>query len=260
MKNLKNKNKIVKNSLGYDNDLFIFQDKNMFNYSVDTILLGNFIPVNKKTLNYLEIGTNNGALAIFLAKRSPKISIDAVEIQEKACKLAAINLEETNTKNQINIICEDFKKYAKKYAEQNGKKYDAIFCNPPFFKVNNFIMPSKSMPEKIIATHEIAITLEEIIELSSKIIKQKGYFSLVIPVERLVDAVFAFKKNNFEVKKMQFVLPRIHEKPRFCLMEARYGSNWGTHFLKNLYLYNEDKNNHEYKKDIKNLYRPLKEK
>nr|WP_318032961.1 hypothetical protein [Mycoplasmopsis cynos] len=49
----KNRN-IVKNSLGFDSDLYVFQDKNMFNYSVDTILLGNFIYLNHKIKMFLK--------------------------------------------------------------------------------------------------------------------------------------------------------------------------------------------------------------
>lgn len=81
-KNLENR-KLVKNSLGFDSDLFIYQDKEMFNYSVDTILLGNFIYLNSKIKSALEIGTNNGALSIFVAKRNSNLKIDAIEIQKK---------------------------------------------------------------------------------------------------------------------------------------------------------------------------------
>lgn len=60
---MKIKKSWVKNSLGYDNNLFIYQDKTMFNYSIDTILLANLATLNKKTKDVLEIGTNNGALS-----------------------------------------------------------------------------------------------------------------------------------------------------------------------------------------------------
>ncbi len=44
----KNQAKLVKNSLGFDSNLYVFQDKEMFNYSVDTIMLGNFAFLNHK--------------------------------------------------------------------------------------------------------------------------------------------------------------------------------------------------------------------
>lgn len=48
------KNEVVKNNLGYSGDLFVYQDKSMFNYSVDTILLGNFVSINRKVRNILK--------------------------------------------------------------------------------------------------------------------------------------------------------------------------------------------------------------
>lgn len=82
------KNEVVKNNLGYSGDLFVYQDKSMFNYSVDTILLGNFVSINRKVRNILEVGTNNGALSIFIAARDKRLNIDAIEIQSKAVELA----------------------------------------------------------------------------------------------------------------------------------------------------------------------------
>ncbi|SYV97022.1 DNA methylase, partial [Mycoplasmopsis edwardii] len=108
--NLKNR-KLEKNSLGFDSDLYIYQDKEMFNYSVDTILLGNFIYLNSKIKRTLEIGANNGALSIFVAARNKELKIDAVEIQEKAAELAIENVKLNNLQDQINIINQDFKEF-----------------------------------------------------------------------------------------------------------------------------------------------------
>nr|WP_318030612.1 hypothetical protein [Mycoplasmopsis bovis] len=72
----KNQAKLVKNSLGFDSNLYVFQDKEMFNYSVDTIMLGNFVFLNHKIKRMLEIGTNNGALSIFISERNKNLKIE----------------------------------------------------------------------------------------------------------------------------------------------------------------------------------------
>ena len=41
------KKNIVKNNLGYSGTLFVYQDKDAFNYSIDTILLGNFLLIEQ---------------------------------------------------------------------------------------------------------------------------------------------------------------------------------------------------------------------
>ncbi|AXE60927.1 tRNA (adenine37-N(6))-methyltransferase TrmN6 [[Mycoplasma] phocae] len=253
---------VVKNNLGYSGKLFVYQDKEMFNYSVDTILLGNFIAINRNVSNILEIGTNNGALSIFIAARSNKIKIDAIEIQTRAAALAQKNVELNNLTNQINIIEEDFRSWAKDYAFKCGnklaKKYSSIVANPPYYNENfNQIRKSTTIEQKL-ATHEINLNLEQLIFLSSKIIEQKGYLTIVLPMARYIDLICLLRKYKFEPKRIQIVYPRINSQPKFCLVEARFNSGWGTLFEPNIYLHNEDLNDHSYREEVKELYIPKK--
>ncbi|VEU61075.1 DNA methylase [Mycoplasmopsis bovigenitalium] len=250
---------IVKNSLGFDSNLYIYQDKDMFNYSVDTILLGNFVFLNKKITHILEIGTNNGALSIFIADRNPKINIDAIEIQQKAATLARHNVEINSKEKQINVICEDFNNFYVNHAKQSLKKYQSIVVNPPFYTVESTKIGKKITEEMKIATFEVTLNLEQIFIGCSKIIEQKGYLTMVVPVERMVDCFEYSRKYNFEPKRIQFIIPRVNDKPKLVLIEYRYQAGWGVHFLPNLYLHSlEDKNNHDYLPEIKELYKPIK--
>ncbi|MCP4336674.1 MAG: tRNA1(Val) (adenine(37)-N6)-methyltransferase [Mycoplasma sp.] len=249
--------KIVKNSLGYDSDLWVYQDKSMFNYSVDTILLGNFATLNNQTKNILEIGTNNGALSIFISERSEKIKIDALEIQEKALDLAKRNIDLNNKASQINLIHDDFNLFYKKHCKEQRRKYDSIICNPPFYKIDASLKNSGS-DEKLIATHELKLTLEDVIKGSSKIINQKGYLAIVEPTERLVDIVTLMRKYNFEPKRIQYIHPREDQKSNLVLVEGRFQAGWGTHHLNNLYLHTNNKNEHKYRDEVKKLYKPQK--
>ncbi|MEA4206270.1 methionine--tRNA ligase [Mycoplasma sp. 1199] len=257
---MENKNRnLEENSLGFDAGLVIKQDKDMFNYSVDTIMLGNFIYLNKKSTRALEIGANNGALSIFVASRYDKLKIDAIEIQKKAAELAKENVKLNNMENQIHIINQDFNDFYKQHTKNAQKKYQIIFCNPPFYPYDKTKVKNNISQEKLIATHEIHLNLEQLILGCSKIIEQKGFLSLVLPVERMVDAFELLRKYKFEPKRVQLIYPRIDDKPKFILLEARYQTGWGVHFLPNLYLHdNSDKNNHDYLPEIKKLYRPIK--
>ncbi|QSF14001.1 tRNA1(Val) (adenine(37)-N6)-methyltransferase [Mycoplasma sp. Mirounga ES2805-ORL] len=257
---IKNNEKLVKNSLGFDSNLYVYQDKTMFNYSVDTILLGNFVFLNHKIKTMLEIGTNNGALSIFISERSKKLKIDAIEIQERAFNLAKKNIELNSKEEQINLIHEDFNIFYKNFIkETKNKKYDSIVCNPPFFMVDKIKISKNTSDEKLIATHEIKINLEQIIFGSSKIIEQKGYLTLVIPVERLVDCFEYMRKYKFEPKRIQFIIPRVQDKPKLVLVESRYQAGYGVHFMPNLYLHDPtNKNDHVYLDEIKELYKPIK--
>ncbi|MGL5519815.1 MAG: tRNA1(Val) (adenine(37)-N6)-methyltransferase [Metamycoplasmataceae bacterium] len=249
--------KMIKNSLGYDSNLYVYQDKDMFNYSVDTILLANFTTINSRVKNILEIGTNNGALSIFLSERNDLAKIDAIEIQKRAVEIAKKNIELNKKSEAINIIEADFNEYWVEHCKKNKRKYDLIIVNPPFYRKENKLK-EKISEEKLIATHEIKINLKQIVLGSSKIINQKGYLSVVIPPERLVDLLYEMRFNKFEPKRIKMVFPRINTKPILALVEARYQSGWGTKFEENIYLHPEDKKKHEYLPKVVELYKPLK--
>lgn len=247
----------IKNSLGFDNNIFIYQDKEMFNYSVDTILLANLTTLNRKTNYILEIGTNNSALSIFLSQRDDKIKIDALEIQLEAIELANFNIKMNNLEEQINLVQGDFNDWWKNHNKNQMKKYDVIICNPPFYKKETKI--KKGISEQILkATHEITLNLEQIIHGSSKIINQKGYLSLIIPPERLVDCFELMRKYKFEPKRVKMIHPRINQKAILTFVEGRFNSGWGTHFETNIYLHPENSNKHEYTNEVVKLYSPIK--
>lgn len=251
--------KIIKNQLGFSPDLFVYQDKNMFNYSVDTVLLGNFISLGRGIDRILEIGTNNGALAIFVASRKKTLHIDAIEIQEEALELAKKNVELNKMNDQISLQCIDFNLFWKQHNKMQNKKYDAIVCNPPFYKVGAGAKRSQN-PKIHIATHETHINLEQIIEGSAKIIKQKGSLALVIPIERLVDCFELLRKYHWEPKRVQSIHSRTDEKANLVLIESYFRTGWGTEFLPNLYLHPDDKKTHVYRNEIIKLYTPIKNK
>lgn len=255
----KNQAKLVKNSLGFDSNLYVFQDKEMFNYSVDTIMLGNFVFLNHKIKRMLEIGTNNGALSIFISERNKNLKIDAIEIQEKAAQLASSNVILNNKQDQITVITADFNDFYKEHTKLVKPKYEAIVCNPPFYVYDKSKISKSINEELLIATHEVKLNLEQIISGSAKIIEQKGYLTLVIPAERLVDCFCLMRQYKFEPKRVQFMIPRVYDKPKLVLVEARYQAGWGTHFLPNLYLHDpNDSLNHDYLPEIKKLYKPIK--
>lgn len=248
--------KLVKNSLGFDSDIFVYQDKEMFNYSVDTIMLGNFATMNGSVKRVLDIGTNNGALSLFISERKEDLEIDAVEIQTKAIKIAKKNIK-LNKKTNINLINKDFNDFYKEHAKNQEQKYDLIVCNPPFYKVDAS-QKRKGSEELYIATHEVKLNLEQIIMGCAKIIKQKGYLSLVMPTERLIDIFELSRKYGFEPKRIQFIHPRIYDKSNLVLVESRFKTGWGPHFLPNIYLHTEDSEEHQYTDFVKKLYKPIK--
>ena len=72
--------------LGYKN-LKIIQDNEMFNFSLDSVLLPNFITINDSTKNILDIGTGNAPIPLILSQKT-KAHITGIEIQKEVSNIA----------------------------------------------------------------------------------------------------------------------------------------------------------------------------
>lgn len=225
---------IINYVLGYEN-LKIIQDTNSFRFSIDSVLLPNFVTINKNIKKILDIGTGNAPIPLILSTKT-NAQITGIEIQKKSAELAKKSVALNRLENQIQIIHDDIRSYPFETEE-----YDVITCNPPFFKVckNSHF---NETDEKTIARHEVTLTLENVLKLARKLLKNGGIIALVHRPERLVDILVEMRKNNIEPKKIQYVYPNEKENSHILLIEGKKNGNPGLKILPPLYLHQEDGN------------------
>ena len=220
--------------LGYKN-LRVYQDSEMFNFSLDSVLLPNFVTINKNIKNILDIGCGNLPVSLILTTKTDA-SITAVEIQKDVYDIALKNLELNNKQNQINIINADIRDLYKNFETEY---YDVIVCNPPFFKVSKYSHLNKN-DYKTIARHEVFLNLDDLFSISKKILKNNGIISIVHRPERLLDIICAMRKYNIMPKKIQFVYPKKDKEANILLIEGTKNGNSGMKILPPLFVHNED--------------------
>lgn len=220
--------------LGYKN-LRVYQDSEMFNFSLDSVLLPNFVTINKNIKNILDIGCGNLPVSLILTTKTDA-SITAVEIQKDVYDIALKNLELNNKQNQINIINADIRDLYKNFETEY---YDVIVCNPPFFKVSKDSHLNKN-DYKTIARHEVFLNLDDLFSISKKILKNNGIISIVHRPERLLDIICAMRKYNIMPKKIQFVYPKKDKEANILLIEGTKNGNNGMKILPPLFVHNED--------------------
>ena len=151
----------VKNYLlGYKN-MYIMQDTEMFNFSLDSVLLANFVTINKSDKSILDIGTGNAPIPLILTNRT-NAKITGVEIQKESYELALESVEINKLENQIEIINDDINNF---YKNCESDSFDIITCNPPFFK--NVITNDSNY--KLLARHEKTLNLEQILIIAKKL-------------------------------------------------------------------------------------------
>lgn len=231
--------------LGYKN-LKIIQDTNMFNFSLDSVMLANFVTITTKTKNILDIGTGNAPIPLILSTKT-NAKIIGVELQKETSILAQKSIEINNLQNQITIINKDINQL-----KDNLKinYFDIITCNPPFFKVKETSKLNNN-DYKTIARHEIALNLNQICEISKRLLKNGGNLNIVHRPERIPDILETMKKNKIEPKRMRLIYPKQNKNANIVLIEGKKNGKPGLKILPPLISHQE---NGEYTKEIKKYF------
>src|SRR5574344_734870 len=227
--------------LGYK-DMYIYQDKEMFNFSLDSVLLPNFVTINKKHKLIMDIGCGNVPIPLILSTRT-NAKIVGVEIQKEAYDLAKLSVKENNLENQIEIINDDINDL---YNKIESDTYDVITSNPPYFKYNENSHLNDS-EFKVIARHELKLDVTKVINISRKLLKNNGILAIVHRPERVVEIGEEIKKNNTESKRMKFKNHSKKKDDKIMLNEGVKNSNPGLKILEPLFSHQE---NGEYTEEI----------
>lgn len=212
---------VLNDILGYPNRK-IYQNTDFFSFSLDSVMLANFVSIRLRDKTILDLGTGNGVIPLILSLRTNK-KIVGVEIQDNLTQLAKKSVLYNHLESQISIVCSDMKDFV---SSEHIESFDVITCNPPYFKANDKNYFNQSI-EKKIARHEVKITLEEILSISSKLLKNNGTFALVHRADRLLEIFDLFRKYHIEPKRVRFVHEFVHKPSTLVLIEGAKGGKAG---------------------------------
>ena len=236
----------VKNRLLNYNDLVIMQNTDWFSFSLDSVLLPNFVTINKNIENIIDFCTGNAPIPLILSTKT-NAKIYGVELQKEIYELAVKTIKLNNLENKIEIINDDIKNLSNYFETEF---FDIITCNPPYFKYSKNSNINKNKI-KTIARHEVYINLNIIFSIAKKILKNGGVIAMVHRPDRLIEIIETMKKNNIEPKKIQFIYPKENSECNAILIEGKKNGKPGLRILKPVYVHDEDGN---YKEDIKKLF------
>lgn len=237
--------KVTNYLLGYK-DLYIVQDNEMFNFSLDSVLLPNFVTINPTAKNILDIGCGNAPIPIILSTKT-KAQIIGVEIQKEVYELAKESIKINKLENQITIINDDIKNLKNKIPTET---FDIITCNPPYFKLSENSKLNQSN-YKTIARHEVSLDLDTIFSIAKKLLKNQGNIAIVHRPERLTKILNTMQKYNIEPKKIQFIYPKKNKEANILLIEGKKNGKPGLKILPPIYSHTE---NGEYTEEIKKFF------
>ena len=191
---------IEKNDLFDYPNRYIFQEKDGFKFSLDSILLAEFVKL-KKGATILDMCTGNAPIPLILSTKTGS-KIIGFEIQKEIFDLANQSVKINNLESQIQIINEDIKNINKIFP---GKYFDIITCNPPYFPFHNNPNGQNKNDLKTIARHEMLINLDDILCIVQQVLKDNGIFYLVHRLNRLDEIILTADKYGLKIKEMQII-------------------------------------------------------
>lgn len=210
--------KVVKNDL-FDYGLEIYQDEDLFKFSLDSILLSEFVELKNNVNNIVDFCSGNAAVPLILSTKT-KANIMGFEIQRNVYELAYNSVLLNKLENQVKIVNANLNEALEYILPES---VDVITCNPPYFKVNegSYLNEDRS---KAIARHEIETNLEEIVMTAKYLLKNKAPLYLVHRPERLSEIFSVLSKYKFSIKKLQFIYSSYEKDAIMVLIKAtKYG-------------------------------------
>ena len=207
-------------------NLKIIQDKRLYRFTSDSVLLSRFAAV-KKGEKIADFCAGSGIVAFHthaLHIDKPPAQYTLFEMQAPLCDLAKKTIEYNGFENFTVLNCR-LQDIPKEYNE----RFSLILCNPPYERAGTGF--DNADYEKAVCRKEITLTLAEIATAAAKALKYGGRLCMVHRADRLAEICYVLKGVGIEVKKLQFVAGRDGTKPYLVLLEGVKGGKPATEIL-----------------------------
>ena len=193
-------------------DYKVVQHEDMYHFNTDTCLLGEFINI-KKNDTVLDVGTNNGALLVYIIKKGGIAT--GIEINAKALEICKLTLKENNI--NATLIDGDFTSYSFK------SKFDCIVSNPPYFTFKD--KQTNKNENKNIARHENSLTIESLCKALKQNLKENGVIYLIYKANRIDELEKELNNNSLYINELQYVYSKVKPNPKSVLVKASFNNN-----------------------------------
>lgn len=225
----------------------IIQNPAWFCFGTDAVLLADYASKSiKKDSVVLDLCTGNGIVPLLLSQKSGASKIHGIEIQSDVAEMANRSVSLNNLDEKIRITCGDLKVAESIFGKRT---FDYITCNPPY-KESGGGLTNKTDPTAV-ARHEILCNLEDVIRVSSILLKPLGKLCIIHRPERLADIMCLMREYKIEPKRLRFVHPSAERTATMILVEGSFCGGRKLFLDPPLYMY---KSPNIYSDEIEKIY------
>ena len=153
----------------------------------------------------LDIGSGTGLLSLMLAQKL-KTPINAIEIDLPAYEQTKENFENSDWKELLNAMHGDI------LTLEQQTLYALVITNPPFYE-KELRSPAAAVN---MARHDTSLTLEALVRKVCALLKEEGYFSIMLPWHRY-DSMLKIASENGLILS---ALLRVKQSPKHDFFRA----------------------------------------
>lgn len=225
----------VKNRLLNFGNNVIYQNDDYFAFSLDSVLLANFVTLKLSDKKVIDLCTGNAPIPMLMSFRT-KARIFGVELQKEIYDMGYQSILENKMDNQISLINDNVKNIDKLF---DAECMDVVTCNPPYFKYKSDSLVN-DCDVKTIARHEVMLELDDVLKASRYLLKNGGTFAMVHRPDRMIEIINLMQKNGIEPKKIRLVYPKVGKDANILLIEGIKNGKTGLKIMSPLYSHNDD--------------------
>jgi len=213
--------------------LQVIQAKRGYRFSVDALLLASFVCLRPGE-TAADLGTGSGILALILATRPERPFVEALELQPEMVDRARRSASLNGLADRIRVRTGDVRRAVPILA---ASSFDLVVFNPPYRKPRSGrVNPN---PEKAVARHEIAGSLEDFLDAAAKLLREGGRMCAIYPARRAAAMITGMKARGLEPKRLRMVHSRSGSEGEFLLIEGTRGGGEELDVMPPLFLYGD---------------------
>ena len=184
-------------------------------FSIDTLLLSNFVQFTPEMMTAADLGSGSGILAFLLKYRNIGLQITGFELQKEFYELSNRNLEFNKQFDGLFFEEMDIRDIPARILPES---YDLVVSNPPYFQLGNGRLPAN--PARAQARHELNGTVFNFVEAASYMLPYGGRFCVIIPTSRHDEISTYMAACKFGIKRKEFIIPKEGEESHLVMLEG----------------------------------------
>ena len=208
--------------------LKIVQDTRLYRFTSDSVLLSRFARA-KQGDSVADFCAGSGVVAYhFYALHRHEIKNLRFTLFELQAPLHELSKKtaQVNGFDNFSFVCGRLQEIP----EEHREKYSLVLCNPPYER-GGF---DNETYEKAICRKELTLNLAEIAKAAAFALKYGGRIAMLHRADRIAEVCYTLRKENIEVKRIQFVTGKEGAKPYLVMVEGVKGGKPACEILPTL--------------------------